>query len=105
MGQVGNALTTNLLKHGYNVTTVLDTNVKLCEIFPQCTIAKNPKEVAVSNDVIITGLPKPANVKAVFEGEDGLLEGLSEGKIWVDHSTTDYEQMSRPYLREKMVSW
>ena len=39
------------------------------------------------------GLPKPANVKAVFEGEDGLLEGLSEGKIWVDHSTTDYEQM------------
>ena len=39
------------------------------------------------------GLPKPVNVKAVFEGEDGLLEGLSEGKIWVDHSTTDYEQM------------
>merc|ERR1719216_237320 len=63
MGQVGNALTTNLLKHGYNVTTVLDTNVQLCEIFPQCTIAKNPKEVAVPNDVILTGLPKPANVK------------------------------------------
>ena len=41
----------------------------------------------------LLGLPKPANVKAVFEGEDGLLEGLSEGKIWVDHSTTDYEQM------------
>ena len=38
-------------------------------------------------------MPKPANVKAVFEGEDGLLKGLSEGKIWVDHSTTDYEQM------------
>ena len=55
---IGNALTTNLLKHGYNVTTVLDTNVKLCEIFPQCTIAKNPKEVAVSNDVILTGSDK-----------------------------------------------
>ena len=39
------------------------------------------------------GLPKPPNVKAVFEGPNGLLEGLSEGKIWVDHSTTDYEQM------------
>ena len=29
----------------------------------------------------------------MFEGENGLYEGLSEGKIWVDHSTTDYEQM------------
>ena len=29
----------------------------------------------------------------MFEGSDGLLNGLSEGKIWVDHSTTDYEQM------------
>jgi len=93
MGQVGNALTTNLLKHGYNVTTVLDTNVKLCELFPQCAITKSPKEVAISNDIILSGLPKPANVKAVFEGENGLYEGLSEGKIWVDHSTTDYEQM------------
>ena len=32
-------------------------------------------------------------MKQVFEGENGLYEGLSEGKIWVDHSTTDYEQM------------
>ena len=38
-------------------------------------------------------MPKPANVKAVFEGQEGLLEGLTDGKIWVDHSTTDYEQM------------
>ena len=44
---------------------------------------------------LISGLPKPANVKAVFEGGDGLLEGLTEGKIWVDHSTTDYEQMMK----------
>ena len=51
----GNALTTNLLKHGYNVTTVLDTNIKLCELFPQCTIAKSPKELAASNDIILTG--------------------------------------------------
>ena len=54
----GNALTTNLLKHGYNVTTVLDTNIKLCELFPQCEIAKSPKEVAVSNDIILTGYRK-----------------------------------------------
>ena len=28
----------------------------------------------------------------MFYGEDGLLAGLSPGKIWIDHSTTDHEQ-------------
>ena len=28
----------------------------------------------------------------MFEGDDGLLAGMSEGKIWIDHSTTDHEQ-------------
>ena len=30
--------------------------------------------------------------QAVFEGDTGLLAGLG-GKVWVDHSTTDYEQV------------
>ena len=34
----------------------------------------------------------PHHVRAVFEGESGLLEGLTDGKVWIDHSTTDYEQ-------------
>ncbi len=37
-------------------------------------------------------MPKPPNVKAAFEGPDGILSGLSRGKIWVDHSTTDFKQ-------------
>ena len=27
-----------------------------------------------------------------MQGDSGLLAGLEEGKIWIDHSTTDYEQ-------------
>ena len=34
----------------------------------------------------------PPHVKKCFEGEDGLLAGLSKDKVWIDHSTTDYEQ-------------
>ena len=34
----------------------------------------------------------PAHVKEVFEGNDGLLAGLNAGKIWIDHSTTDFKQ-------------
>ena len=37
-------------------------------------------------------LPKPPDVLKAFEGEDGFLAGLSKGKIWIDHSTTDFEQ-------------
>ena len=28
----------------------------------------------------------------MFADDGGLLEGLSAGKIWVDHSTTDFGQ-------------
>ena len=38
------------------------------------------------------GLPKPPHVKAAFEGADGILAGLDMGKVWVDHSTTDFNQ-------------
>ena len=40
----------------------------------------------------ILGLPKPHHVKEVFEGSAGLLAGLKQGQIWIDHSTTDHEQ-------------
>ena len=33
----------------------------------------------------------PPHVKAMFEGDDGLLAGMDKGKVWIDHSTTDYE--------------
>ena len=42
--------------------------------------------------MFFTGLPKPPHVKQVFDGPDGLLEGMGPGKIWIDHSTTDHEQ-------------
>ena len=38
-------------------------------------------------------MPKPPDVKLCFEGDAGILSGLSKEKIWVDHSTTDYTQM------------
>jgi len=55
-------------------------------------VKTSPREVAECSDVVITGLPKPPHVKQMFEGDDGLLAGMSEGKIWIDHSTTDHEQ-------------
>jgi len=92
LGMVGNALVKNLQREGYKVTSVLDVDpTKYTEFTSFTTPAENPKELAEAVDVVFTVLPMPQHVKAVFEGNTGLLSGLN-GKVWIDHSTTDYEQ-------------
>jgi 3-hydroxyisobutyrate dehydrogenase len=49
--------------------------------------ADTPREVAEASDVVFTSLPGPTEVEAVALGEDGLLPGLSAGKIYFDLST------------------
>ena len=44
------------------------------------------------HSITIPALPMPPDVKQAFEGESGILAGLGSGKIWIDHSTTDFEQ-------------
>jgi len=92
LGMVGNALVKNLKREGYNVTSILDTDTaKYSEFTSFSTPAASPLELARAVDTVFTALPMPQHVKAVFEGEQGLLAGLA-GRTWVDHSTTDYEQ-------------
>merc|ERR1719376_726542 len=94
MGNVGQAVTNNMLSKGYKVTSILDKRLETCQNYKeQCKIAKTPREVAEECDIVISALPMPPHIKAAFEGQDGILAGLSEGKVWIDHSTTDYNQM------------
>lgn len=102
MGMVGNALIKNLNKSGYTVTTVLDVNKDTYKEFTQCSVAESPKQLAQSVDVVFTALPMPTHVQSVFSGSTGLLAGLEKGKIWVDHSTTDYEQTEK--MNEEVVA-
>jgi 3-hydroxyisobutyrate dehydrogenase-like beta-hydroxyacid dehydrogenase len=46
-----------------------------------------PRELAESVDVVLTSLPDDATVASVASGPDGLLAGLTAGKVWVDLST------------------
>ena len=47
----------------------------------------------------ISALPEPPHVRAAVEGNEGILSGLSEGKIWMDHSTTDPNQTLVRHLK------
>jgi 3-hydroxyisobutyrate dehydrogenase-like beta-hydroxyacid dehydrogenase len=46
-----------------------------------------PREVAQAADIVLTSLPNDDVVESITAGPDGLLAGLSEGKIWADLST------------------
>ncbi|GAD53276.1 2-hydroxy-3-oxopropionate reductase [Halarchaeum acidiphilum MH1-52-1] len=49
--------------------------------------ADTPEEVAERCEVVLTCLPDTPVVEEIVRGEDGLMAGLSEGDVYVDHST------------------
>jgi 3-hydroxyisobutyrate dehydrogenase len=50
--------------------------------------ADSPSQVAEVSDIVFTSLPGPTEVEAVALGEDGLLHGMSRGKVYFDLSTS-----------------
>jgi len=96
LGNVGSSLAGNLLRNGIDLT-VRDLNPDLVAKFVAmgAKSAASPKEMAEQVDVVITCLPSPAATAAVMEAEDGILAGLSPGKIWLEMSTTDEAEVKR----------
>jgi 3-hydroxyisobutyrate dehydrogenase len=50
--------------------------------------APSPRRAGAGVDVVITMLPAPRHVEEVLLGENGLLDGLAAGSIWMDMSTS-----------------
>ncbi|XP_042227137.1 2-(hydroxymethyl)glutarate dehydrogenase-like isoform X3 [Homarus americanus] len=99
-GQVGEAVTNNLTRKGYRVVAACDSDPRrLVDLPSSVSRVSTPREVVQLSDVILTCLPKPPNVKAVAEGSDGVLTSLTAGKIWIDHSTTEFEQTQASYIK------
>ena len=96
LGNVGASLAGNLLRSGVDLT-VRDLNPELVAKFVAdgAKSAASPKEMAEQCDVVITCLPSPAATAAVMEAADGILAGLSPGKIWLEMSTTDEAEVKR----------
>ena len=90
LGNVGGKLAGSLLRNGFELY-VRDLDQALAEPLMQAGArwADSPRAMADAVDVVITCLPSPAASREVMEGEDGVLAGLSAGKIWLEMSTTD----------------
>ncbi len=96
LGNVGGKLAGSLLRNKFNLT-VRDLDKSLTKKFKDsgAKIANSAKEMAEEVDLIITCLPSPEICAEVMEGQNGILEGLSENKIWLEMSTTDEAEVKR----------
>lgn len=96
LGNVGGKLAGSLLRNGCDLT-VRDLNEEFVADFVSrgAKTANSPKEIAEQCDVIFTCLPSPTVCSHVMEAEDGILAGISEGKIWLEMSTTDEAEVRR----------
>ena len=96
LGNVGAKLAGSLLRNGHDLT-VRDLDPALVAPFLEkgAKTANNPREMMEACEMVITCLPSPAICAAVVEGPGGLLEGMSPGKVWLEMSTTDADEVVR----------
>ena len=103
LGNVGGKLAGSLLRNGFDLT-VRDLNEQTVRTFIKkgAKFGESPKQMVESSDLVITCLPSPAVSAAVMEDQDGILAGMSAGKIWAEMSTTDEAEVIR--LGEKVLN-
>jgi 2-hydroxy-3-oxopropionate reductase len=87
LGIMGRPMALHLLKAGYAVS-VLEKNRASGELvaagarsFPTAAA------IAQNSDVVITMLPDSPEVVEIVTGKDGVLEGVNQGKLFIDMST------------------
>ena len=96
LGNVGSKLASSLLRNKFDLT-VRDLEKNLTNDFKNrgAKVSKTAKELAEQTDLIITCLPSPEVCAKVMESSEGVINGLSKNKIWLEMSTTDESEVKR----------
>jgi 3-hydroxyisobutyrate dehydrogenase-like beta-hydroxyacid dehydrogenase len=88
LGVMGSKVTKRLLDAGYTLTGYNRTQSKAQWLLDAgMHWGSSPRAVAESADVVFTMVSNTVALQEVFYGPDGLLAGLSEGKVFIDMST------------------
>ena len=96
LGNVGGKLANSLIRNNFDLTVRdLDENLMKSLEDQGANVVNSPKELAEKVDLVITCLPSTKICAEVMEGENGVLKGLSENKIWLEMSTTDESEVKR----------
>lgn|SRR5699024_5506018 len=97
-GVMGSSMVRHLLNANYEVNVYNRTKEKAMPLTDEGALWQDtPAEIAKQSDVILTIVGYPSDVEEVYFGENGVFEGLTEGKIVIDMTT------STPALAEKIA--
>jgi len=92
LGVMGSQMVNRLLDKGHAVTGYNRTRAKAQWLIDRgMKWAQTPRAVAAAADVTLAMVTNSAALAAVANGPDGILAGLSAGKIFVDMSTVSPE--------------
>lgn len=85
---MGRGMAHNLITKGFDVTVWNRTARKMDEFVAEGAVAgQSPKDVAETCDIIMVCVSDTPDVEAVVHGDNGILAGISAGKLVIDHST------------------
>lgn len=89
LGHMGKPMARNLHKAGATVTVASRSPGPVDELAGEGLVAAgNPREVAATADIVIVMVTDTAGVDQVLHGSDGVIAGLTPGKIVIDMGTT-----------------
>jgi 3-hydroxyisobutyrate dehydrogenase len=102
-GVMGSSMCSHLIKKGYKTVVYNRTRRKAKSLIEQgAKWAKTPKDVAENADVIFTIVGFPNDVRQVYFGGDGILEGIQKGSLVVDMTTTQPSLAEEIYQAAKL---
>src|SRR5438105_4547040 len=88
LGAMGGRVAKRLLDAGHTVTGYNRTRSKAQWLLDAgMRWADSPRAVAQASDITFTMVSNTSALQQVINGPDGILEGLSAGKIYIDMST------------------
>ncbi len=96
LGNLGSKLAATLVRNGRElIVHDLDPAAARPLLDGGAQWASTPKDLALRSDLVITCLPSPAISAQVLEQRNGVLEGLSANKLWLEMSTTEEGEVRR----------
>ena len=89
LGIMGHSMASNIRQGGYElVVHDIRKEAAAPHLAAGAAWADMPRGVAEAAEVVFTSLPGPAEVETVALGDQGLLAGMSPGKVYFDLSTS-----------------
>ncbi|MEP3231981.1 MAG: NAD(P)-dependent oxidoreductase [Hyphomicrobiales bacterium] len=90
LGLMGSAMCDHMLDEGYQLTVIANRSREAVDaaVARGATEVKTSKEIAEASDIIMLCIDTSKSVEGRMYGDDGVIAGLSAGKVVIDFGTS-----------------